>query len=250
VAGARLTKKAVRYAVSDNELYIHAPCKGCGEQVATFRPLHWDNPKTRPNNPAVELDEDDEGRPIFLFEWEQCVLKCVRCNRLAIAMWSIDPSRETDVHDKPNPFLRYATLTHIEPTAPVHAAVPALTPERVVSLLREAEVTLSSRAPRAAAALFRATLETTLKLNGYDQRGTLEQRINQAAGDRILTIQLETRAHRCRLLGNDCLHDGTTPEQEELEDIYGLVLLMVESFYRTRPEVEDTLRQLGRLPKA
>lgn len=238
--------KSFRWVKSDNKLYFSGPCKGCAGKESTFVPLYWDPDEGPPGNSAYEIDEDDEGNEHMLFEWDQCVIKCIKCKMLAIAFWVVDPSRETDEKGKPQPFLRYAELSHKEPNAPARAALPSSTPYEITTLVREAETCVGAHAFRSAAAMFRAAMEKTLKFNGYDQSGNLEQRIKLAASERMLTIQLETRAHKCRSLGNESLHEGKAPSKEDVEDIYGLVLLLIESFYRTRKEVVAELRKLKR----
>jgi hypothetical protein len=106
---------------------------------------------------------------------------------------------------------------------------------------------MGAEAYRAAAAVFRAVVEQCLKLNGYDKEDNLYKRIEAAADERILTVTLHTRSHRCRLLGNDALHDAKPPTEEEIKDVYGLVCMMIESFYSTRPEVENALKVKGRI---
>jgi hypothetical protein len=54
---------------------------------------------------------------------------------------------------------------------------------------------------------FRSALEKALKANGY-MKGSLAARIDEAAGDGVITEARRKRAHEdVRVLGNDVLHD-------------------------------------------
>lgn len=85
--------------------------------------------------------------------------------------------------------------------------VPQDVPPDVLAEFREAELTASVGAWRAASAMLRSTLEKTLKHNGY-LKGSLADKIDQAAED-VITAARSKRAHEdIRVLGNDILHDA------------------------------------------
>jgi len=104
---------------------------------------------------------------------------------------------------------------------------------------------------RAASALLRSVLEKILKANGYTT-GNLQNKIDLAAGDGVLTAARQRRAHdNLRVLGNDVLHEPWRPvSAEEYEEAHGYGQRIIEDFYDTRTETEAILRAHGRLPVA
>lgn len=121
-------------------------------------------------------------------------------------------------------------------------------PDGIAREYREAEDCAAIGATRAASALFRSTLEKTLKANGYT-RGTLEAKIDEAAGEGAITASLQEAVHEdVRVLGNDVLHDKwreVTPE--EVVDSHRYVQRVLEAFYDRRAAVERILSAKGRL---
>lgn len=126
--------------------------------------------------------------------------------------------------------------------------IPEQVPDGVSAEFREAERCASIGANRAASALFRSVLEKTLKANGYG-KGKLEQKINDAASDGVLTEARKKRAHEeIRVLGNEVVHDEwreVTDEEVELTHSYAQRVL--EDFYDDRVTVETILKSKGRI---
>jgi hypothetical protein len=129
------------------------------------------------------------------------------------------------------------------------APLPPATPPGVVAEYREAELCAAVRAWRAASALLRSVLEKTLTVNGY-ANGSLQARIDAAAGDGVLTAARQRRAHEdVRVLGNDVLHDEWREvSAEEYGSAHRYVQRILEDFYDLRAEVEATLIKAKRLP--
>ena len=117
---------------------------------------------------------------------------------------------------------------------------------------REGEQCREARCYRAAAAMFRSVLDKTLRANGYkDKRGTnLEQQIDAAASDGVITAARQRRAHEeIRVLGNDVLHEAweaVTPDDVTAARQYAQRIL--EDFYDDRDSVLTLLRAKGRVP--
>lgn len=131
------------------------------------------------------------------------------------------------------------------PEAKERLSLPKDVPEGIVAEFREGETCLESGTLRAAAAMFRSVLDKTLRANGYkEKRGTtLEQQIDMAADDGVITQARRRRAHdEIRVLGNDVLHDEwqTVPE-EDVEAARHYAQRILEDFYDDR---ESVLKQL------
>jgi hypothetical protein len=140
-------------------------------------------------------------------------------------------------------------LADFHPLPVHHEQLPASTPEEIAREYREAEVCLAVGANRAAAAMFRSALEKTLGANGY-ATGTLQQKIDQAAADGLITEARKARAHEdVRSLGNDVLHDPWRPIDDEAVQIaHHYSQRMIEEFYDDRPTALRALREKGRMP--
>jgi uncharacterized protein DUF4145 len=143
-------------------------------------------------------------------------------------------------------------LRAFHPEAKDRLALPKETPAGISSEFREGESCLENGCLRAAAGMFRSVLDKTLRLNGYkEKRGTtLEQQIDMAAADGIITASRQRRAHEeIRVLGNDVLHDDwrQVPE-EDVEAARHYAQRVLEDFYDDRPSVLKTLRAAKRVP--
>jgi hypothetical protein len=100
----------------------------------------------------------------------------------------------------------------------------------------------------AASAMLRSTLEKLLRANGYTN-GSLANRIDEAAGDHIITEARKQRAHdEIRVLGNDILHEDWRPvSYDEYELAHHYVQRIAEDLYDDRPTVEKSLRALKKI---
>src|SRR5262249_17995494 len=103
----------------------------------------------------------------------------------------------------------------------------------------------------AGSALLRSALEKTLKANGFN-KGSLQDKIDQAATDGAITEARSKRAHEdIRVLGNDVLHDAwRAVTEEEFELAHHYTQRILEDFYDDRPTVEALLTSKGRLKSA
>lgn len=105
---------------------------------------------------------------------------------------------------------------------------------------------------RAAAGLFRSVLDKTLRANGYkaNDRTTLQQQIDMACDDALITQARKRRAHdEIRVLGNDVLHDEWHPiALEDVQAARHYAQRILEDFYDDRQAVLAQLRKAGRTP--
>ncbi len=142
-------------------------------------------------------------------------------------------------------------LVSFYPTTVDRAPLPKGVPEPIEREYREAELCASAGARRGASALLRSTLEKTLGSNGYD-KGSLQDKIDQAANDGIITAARQRRAHdQIRDLGNDVLHDEWREvEEDEYTSAHHYAQRILEDFYDQRTEVEAVLVKAKRLKPA
>lgn len=146
----------------------------------------------------------------------------------------------------------YRELRSFFPEAKERLRIPNEVPDGIAKEFREAEACLEANCLRAAAGLFRSVLDKTLRSNGYkEKRGTtLEQQIDQAADDGVITAARRRRAHdEVRVLGNDVLHDDwhLIPE-DDVEAARHYTQRILEDFYDDRDSVLTILRAAGRMP--
>lgn len=155
-------------------------------------------------------------------------MQCSGCGRGALA-------RIHDDGDNQNP--RLETFFPYPQNA---APLPSKVPQDIEAEFREAEVCYSVGANRGASALFRSTLEKTLKGNGYEDKSAsgfdkmkLQAKIDKAAEDGIITEALRNRAHdEIRVLGNDVLHDDwVNVDDEDVEASHHYTQRILEAFY-------------------
>jgi hypothetical protein len=147
-------------------------------------------------------------------------------------------------------------ITHVElanfyPEARVRQVLPKDVPPGITREFREGEKCVEAGCYRAAAALFRSVLDKTLRANGYKlKKGTpLEQQIDLAAQDGVITASRRKRAHdEIRTLGNDVLHEEwreVTPSEVKTAKEYAAYLL--HDFYDDRVTVLALLRDKKRV---
>ena len=205
---------------------VRATCAGCGRALSTF---HFRD-AGREYGSVVQA-----GAPRKIFT----LMSCGGCGRGALAT----------IEDRTGQYLG-GRLIEFYPTAIERASLPAGIPDGLTAEFREAELCASVRAWRGASALLRSALEKTLIENGYT-KGGLKDRIDEAAEDGVITAARQKRAHDdVRVLSNDVLHDEW---REVTEDEYAAAHLsaqrILEDFYDSRGEVEQILKQAGRLKK-
>jgi Domain of unknown function (DUF4145) len=131
-------------------------------------------------------------------------------------------------------------------------SLPKLVPEGIVKEFREGEMCLEAGCFRAAAGMFRSVLDKTLRANGYKEKKgtTLEQEIDMAAVDGVITEARKKRAHEeVRVLGNDVLHDEWHEiPVEDVEAARHYMQRILEDLYDDRESVLGLLRAAKRVP--
>ncbi len=144
------------------------------------------------------------------------------------------------------------TLYDFHPEVRDRLPLPKAVPAGITAEFREGETCLDAEAVRAAAGMLRSVLDKTLRANGYKVKNgtTLEQQIDAAADDGIITQARKRRAHdEVRVLGNDVLHDEWHPvASEDVEAARHYVQRILEDFYDDRESVLKQLRAAGRVP--
>lgn len=164
------------------------------------------------------------------------LVKCAGCGRGGLAK----------IHC--NDIVSLGILEEFYPISIEHAKLPDNIPEGIGREYREAEFCASFAAWRAASALLRSTLEKTLKINGYT-KGVLENKIDAAADDGIITEARRKKAHDdIRVLGNDVLHDEWREVTEnEVTASHHYTQRILEDFYDDRQSVENILKSKKRI---
>ena len=203
---------------------VRAICPGCGGALSTY---HYRG-DLREHGSVIELGGT---RKIFT------LMSCGGCGRGGLAT----------LEDRVGQYLQ-ANLVEFYPAAVARASLPTGLPAGIEAEFREAELCASVGAWRGASALLRSALEKALIENGYT-KGSLKQRIDEAAKDGVITAARQKRAHDdVRVLGNDVLHEewrGIT--EDEYVSAHHYAQRILEDFYDSRAEVEDLLKQAGRL---
>ena len=210
---------------------VVAHCPDCGGALTTFEPR--DSSKEF-GTVIVEGRHNYKGYGFTRTLYR--LMRCANCQRGGLAKIH-DSGRVVD-----------GSLEEFFPFSIDALPLPDVVPDGVTAEFREAEKCVSFGAWRAASALFRSTLEKTLKANGYT-KGTLAAKIDEAGNDGIITDARRKRAQDdVKVLGNDVLHDEwreITPE--EVEAAHHYVQRILEDFYDDRPSVEKVLVSKNRL---
>lgn len=165
--------------------------------------------------------------------------KCSGCGAGSLITFVTDPQS-----NKP------PKLIDFYPEARERLTIPKAVPVGIVQEFREGERCSEAGCNRAAAAMFRSVLDKTLRANGYkEKRGTnLEQQIDAAAKDGVITASRQKRAHdEIRVLGNDVLHaEWEEVENADVEAARQYAQRILEDFYDDRESVINLLREKGR----
>ncbi|WP_420210826.1 DUF4145 domain-containing protein [Burkholderia aenigmatica] len=142
-------------------------------------------------------------------------------------------------------------LLDFYPEAQDRLSLPSGVPDGIAKEFREGERCREAGCFRAAAAMFRSVLDKTLRANGYkEKRGTnLEQQIDTAAADGVITAARQRRAHdEIRVLGNDVLHEAWEPVRaDDVAAARQYAQRILEDFYDDRESVLKLLRAKGRV---
>lgn len=208
---------------------IAARCPGCSGALAMF---NWGN--------AANQDFGVISRAAGDFTRYYRLYKCGGCGMGAHAVVEVYPRGQWPS----NVDMRVLAFW---PEAADALDFPDGVPKELGDEFREGETCMQAGATRAASAMFRSTLEKTLKLNGFS--GNLYGMIDDAAAAGVITASRQRRAHdEVRVLGNDVLHDEW--REISLGDVQAArryTQRILEDFYDDRGSVVALLVQSGKL---
>jgi hypothetical protein len=211
---------------------MRAACPDCGGTITTFEHRNATN-----EFGAVSRvwNHEFEGRNYT--QTLYILMRCAGCGRGGLATVHVDGLGNRAYEES------------FYPASLDRSPLPAGIPDGVVAEYREAELCASVGGWRAGSALLRSALEKTLSSNGY-VKGTLAARIDEAAGDGVITAARRQRAHDdIRVLGNDVLHDEwRIVTEQEYSDAHHYAQRIMEDFYDQRAQVEAILRAAQRIP--
>jgi hypothetical protein len=216
----------------NNNGSVTAPCPDCGGAVTTFE-----------MKGQILLNQGAQYKNTHYQRTGYLLNQCANCGRGGLAK----------IYDNGN--MVGAVLDSFFPFPADMLNLPQSVPVELQNEFREAERCASFGANRGASALFRSTLEKTLKLNGYTKTNDttlkdLQKRIDAAAADGIITDARRKRAHEdIRSLGNDVLHDDWREvTDDEVDSAHRYCQRILEDFYDDRPTVEALLVAKKKLP--
>lgn len=204
---------------------VQVNCPDCGGATTSFE--HRDASRQF-GNVVVERAHMYDGKQYARTQY--VLMRCAGCQRGGIAK----------IHD--NGAILQGTLEDFYPISIQSASIPTDVPPGIATEFREAERCESYGTYRASSALYRSTLEKALKANGYN-KGSLEDKIDLAAADGVITEARRKRAHEdIRVLGNDVLHDEWRQvTEQEVAAAHQYTARILEDFYDDRPSVEKIL---------
>lgn len=219
----------------NNEGSVRARCPGCQGALASF---DWRTASGQHGAITVPHRHSHWGDA----QLDYRLFKCAGCGQGGLGLIAY-----ADKYPG-----RYRALYSFYPEVRDRLQFPKAVPKGIAVEFREGEMCMDCGAIRAAAGMFRSVLDKTLRANGYKLKNgtTLEQQIDLAADDGVITQARKRRAHdEIRVLGNDVLHDEW--HEISLEDVeaarhYGQRIL--EDFYDDRASVLKLLRNAGRIP--
>lgn len=225
------TEKApVFMATINHHGNVTARCPGCNGALSTFE---WRSNMSGEHG-VIQTTQNAQYR----------LFRCAGCGRGGLGAVTFNPSSS---FPGINP-----RLEQFVPDVTERLPLPPTTPQGIQHEFREGEQCLDSGCFRAAAGMFRSVLDKTLRASGYKlKRGTrLEQQIDLAAGDGVITAARQRRAHEeIRVLGNDVLHDEWHAiPQEDVELARHYAHRILEDFYDDRTTTLQILRAAGRVP--
>jgi hypothetical protein len=155
---------------------MRAACPDCGGAVTTFE---YRSAHNEFGAVSRVWNHEFEGRNYTQALY--ILMRCAGCGRGGLATLHID-HQGLRAYDE-----------SFYPASLDSASLPEGIPDGVVAEYREAELCASVGAWRAGSALIRSALEKTLSANGY-VTGSLAARIDEAAGDGVITAARRQRA--------------------------------------------------------
>lgn len=217
---------------------VQSRCPGCNGAVANFE---WRDSTPGPLG-AIAKPYRNAMLSNHTGRFEYRLFRCAGCGRGALGTVAY-------VGEYPG---TVRTLFAFHPDVHERLSLPRAVPAGINAEFREGEKCLEAGAIRAAAGMFRSVLDKTLRANGYKVKNgtTLEQQIDAAADDGVITQARKRRAHdEVRVLGNDVLHDEwRAVPAEDVEAARQYLQRILEDFYDDRESVLKQLRAAERVP--
>jgi hypothetical protein len=130
--------------------------------------------------------------------------------------------------------------THLWPIV-VHRKDYPDVPEAIAAAASEAHQALGAEAPRACAAMARATIEATAKNQRVTGRN-LEEKINKLAAAGLISDTTRDAAHEIRFAGNEAAHGDIVDEPISLEEAAAIAELMDAILHRVYQEPAKVAR--------
>jgi hypothetical protein len=224
----------------NDEGNVRARCPGCQGALSTFE---WRSASSGAYGAITEHNfSHNRWGGITAFDYR--LFRCAGCGRGGLGIIAYQSSAY--------PGSSRRELWDFHPEVRDRLPLPKAVPEGIAKEFREAEKCFDANAFRAAAGMFRSVLDKTLRASGYKVKGgtTLEQQIDMAAEDGVITQSRKRRAHdEIRVLGNDVLHDEwheIAPADVEAARHYAQRIL--EDLYDDRESVLALLTDAGRVP--
>lgn len=118
-------------------------------------------------------------------------------------------------------------------------------PAHIAKVAVESHRCTAARAPRAAVAIARATVEAIAKDKGIT-RGNLENKIDDLHGADHISLAMKEAAHEIRFAGNEAAHGDIVHEpisQADAEEIVALLDTMLERVYQEPARVAHVRRR-------
>lgn len=170
------------------------------------------------------------------------VMECLHCDKSVILLETVArmPSTEPGGEEQERRWRRM--VSPAESPRKLHESAP----EAVRSLFAEASTCEKAKALRAAAVMYRATVEELVKDQGADDWG-LKDKIKNLKGK--LSDELIEDLHEARMLGDDSIHKGITYSAEEVEDVAKLIEEAVLVLY-VQPEEKRAMRDARKTRRA
>lgn len=223
-------------ATINDEGNIRARCPGCGSALSTYE---W---RASASGQYGAITKNVRHRAWTSAHLDFRLFRCAGCGRGGLGAVVYGGGQYPG---------SYRELHEFQPEVRDRLALPNGVPNGIAIEFREGESCLDASCFRAAAGMFRSVLDKTLRANGYKERkGTnLEQQIDAAADDGVITQSRKRRAHdEIRVLGNDVLHDEWHEiPVEDVEAARHYTQRVLEDFYDDRDSVLALLRAVGRV---
>lgn len=220
-------------ATINDEGNVKVRCPGCEGALSTYE---WRSSQGQLGVITAEHQHRHWGSVRLDFR----LFRCAGCGRGGLGVIAY-------ASQYPGP---YRELYSFYPEAKDRLPLPQAVPPGIVKEFREGEKCLEANCIRAGAGMFRSVLDKTLRANGYKEKKgtTLEQQIDLAAEDGVITQARKRRAHdEIRVLGNDVLHDEWQEiPVEDVEASRHYCQRILEDFYDDRASVLALLRSVGR----